>query len=190
MDIDIAMKKFEPVTALAWWQLEHVANLHPRIPGPGIPRVRFWDSPGFSESEPMTLTAFEPVLAKADESVSVREVTWQSRIDTTAFYRAQNASHECDQLQPTISVRDATVPLDEFRRFLKSGEGIRVPLLTFADNLSVTTDAGSAGFDFYTTDQPPAVIRLEWSFEIPDELKPAVEWAGRFRDFLNQFFAK
>jgi hypothetical protein len=49
----------------------------------------------------------------------------------------------------------------------------------------VTSDVGSVGFDFFTLDQPPAKLSLEWSFDPPAEWRAALAFVAKLRAFLE-----
>jgi hypothetical protein len=61
----------------------------------------------------------------------------------------------------------------------------RVPVAWFSHTESVTSDVGGCGFEFFSRDQPPAAIRLGWSWDTPPEWKAILCWWGRLRQFLE-----
>ena len=87
--------------------------------------------------------------------------------------------------RPTVRVRDAAVPADRLAALLAEAARFRVPVMWFGDTESVTSDVGGRGFEFFSRDQPPAVVTLEWSFDTPAEWEPVLEWCGRLRRFLE-----
>jgi hypothetical protein len=88
-------------------------------------------------------------------------------------------------LEPTFAVRDADIPVDQFKPLLLSGGELLVPLVWTDETESVTSDAGEMGFEFFSRHQPPAVLRLSWSWDTPEQWNPVKEWVARLSDFLN-----
>jgi hypothetical protein len=88
--------------------------------------------------------------------------------------------------EPTFEVRDAPAPAAEFAALLKEATAFRVPVVWLGreDRESVTTDVGARGFEFFSREQPPAVLRLQWSAEMPAEWLPITKWFENVRNFL------
>jgi hypothetical protein len=69
------------------------------------------------------------------------------------------------------------------------GAKLRVPIVWLDDMKGVTCDFGSVGLEFFSLDQPSAVIRLQWAFDKPEEWQAVVDWAEHLRAFLEQCLA-
>jgi hypothetical protein len=82
-------------------------------------------------------------------------------------------------------VRDGDVPTGRLSELLEQAASFRVPVIWLDDILAVTTDVGAVGFEFFSEDQPPAVIRLQWSDVKPKSWEPVAEWFGRLWRFLE-----
>jgi hypothetical protein len=102
----------------------------------------------------------------------VRKAVWQRGPDLQQLHDLVEAHHGAASFEPTITVQDAPVPADELRAILRSGLALRIPLVEMRELVSVTTDVGSVGFDFFTLDEPQARVSLEWSFEPPPSGNP------------------
>lgn len=61
-----------------------------------------------------------------------------------------------------------------------------VPCVWLEDTGAVTTNASIFGFDYLSREQPPAVLRLEWSDSVPPEWRPIVDRVDRMRKFLSK----
>jgi hypothetical protein len=77
------------------------------------------------------------------------------------------------------------VPRERLAGFLREACAFRVAVAWPGARESVSSGGGSVGFEFFSRDQPPARLRLEWSFETPAAWRPVVEWYGRLRQFLE-----
>jgi hypothetical protein len=168
---------WERLEALAWWRLNHAASLEPAIPAE-YPLLRLWDDAGgFAyPTVPSTLTVFSVRVDEGAELV-VREARW----DATA-----NLSAEETPTDPTIAIRDGRVDGAELDAALREAAGLRLPLVSPDRLVGVTSDVGAVGLELFTEDQPPAVLRLQWSHGTPAEWGPVIEWAGRLRGLLER----
>jgi hypothetical protein len=180
----------ESLHARAWWCLNHSGNLAPNVNQGrsfhGIPRLRLWDDArGFgNEGEPMTLTVFELFGEGGALEPVVREAIWQRRSDLYKLQENVQAFGKITSLTPTISLRDAPVPADRFLELLREATAFHIPVVWLPSTCTVTTDVGAVGFEFFSQDQPPAVLRLQWSDSRPASWEPVVEWFDRLRAFL------
>jgi hypothetical protein len=179
---------------LAWDLLESSHVLAPALVKNGLrfglPWMRIWVDPGgLCEMEPFTLTLFRPFDPR-DQPI-VRKAVWHSTIDLLRFRDPVEERIMPDKFDPTITVTDAPVPVEEFREVLRPAVTIRLPLIIMKRKTeSVTSDAGRYGFDFFTVDeQPQTQISLEWSNIHPD-LRPAIEFVTRLQAFLESCLAK
>ena len=187
---------WEAMNARAWWYLDHSADLPPSVsrgkPFHGLPRLRLWDDAmGFGcEMEPSTLTVYELFAEDYHREPVVREAVWRRSGDLSRVHREVERSGRPVTFKPTVSVRDAAVPPDRLAGLLGEAAALRVPVTWFNDTDSVTSDVGGRGFEFFSRDQPPAVVTLEWSCDTPPEWEPVLEWCGRLRQFLEGCFPR
>lgn len=181
--------------AHAWWCLNHTGEVSPLQfagqPFREVPILRLWeDADGFCfRGQPTTLTVFE-LDDETHETFVVREAAWnQARNHEQIERRPDPAWQAAIPQQPSITVRDAVVPAEEFWSLLWDARGFSVPVVWLDERLRITTDVGAVGFEFFSRDQPPAVLRLQWSNAPPPDWQPVVEWYTRLRDFLMRCLA-
>ena len=174
----------------AWSLLENSESIRPALGSTdglryGLPWMRMWDDAmGFGcEIEPFILTVFHPFLP--DDQAIVRKAIWERTPDLRRLHELVERQGQVVSIEPTITVKDALVPVAELNAILRSGLGLHVPLVRLSDAMSVTSDVGSVGFDFYTLDQPQAKVSLEWSFDPPGEWKAAIEFVARLQALLE-----
>jgi hypothetical protein len=176
----------------AEWYLEHSAALSPCVSGShpfhGLPSFRLWDgATGFAyQAEPASLTVFEIPKDVGYEFV-VREVVWRQWVD---LQDAPEASDSVTKDDPTLVVRDASVPTSEWVTLLTEAENFQVPIVWPQAECGITSDANTVGFEFFSSDQPPACLRLQWSESAPESWKPIIAWWQRVRIFLEDCLAK
>jgi hypothetical protein len=139
-------------------------------------------------TEPTTLTVFELFTHEDKRVPVVREAVWQCSADLDRVHEAVEQFKKAVAFKPTVRVRDACVPAERLEAFLREASVFRVPVVWLDNDGSVTCDAGSQGFEFFSRDQPPAILRLEWSFDTPPEWKPVLEWYRRLCEFLENCF--
>lgn len=175
----------------AWANLNHSAQLRPSVSGGrlfnGLPRLRLWDeAAGLCAHQPCTLTVYEPHNDNFQREPIVREAVWQRSADMERVEEEVKRVGQAVNLTPTIRIRDVVLPAEAFNNLLAEAVQFRLPVVWFnSESESVTSDAGSYGFEFFTHDQPPAVLRLTWSYNIPPEWEPVQEWFWRLRQFLE-----
>jgi hypothetical protein len=176
--------------ARAWWSLTHSAALPPSVSQgrafPGIPRLRLWDDAmGFGcETEPTTWTIFELFKQDDEREPVVREAVWQRTDDLRRLDAAVDRSRKVVSFKPTVVVRDAPVPASELAALLSEAMSFRLPVIWLDDMIAVTCDVGAVGFEFFSRDQPPAVLKLQWSWDKPAAWEPVAEWFAKLRGFL------
>jgi hypothetical protein len=177
--------------ARAWHALKLSACLPPSLsderPFHGIPRLCLWeDKSGWyvEGARPYTLTVFELFAEDYSRYPVVREAAWRRDDDMAALQAEVERSEKAAVIDPTFAVRDGDVPSAEFAASLREATSFRVPLVWLSISASCTTDVGSAGFEFFSRDQPAAVLRLEWSFVMPESWRPIVGWVEKMRNFL------
>ena len=147
--------------------------------------LRLWDDAGdfVYEKSPMTLTVFE-LFTEDGEGLGpvVRKAVWQQTLDLGPMRAAVNRSMN---FEPTIVVRDSVVGTEQLsRRASKKIHACRVPVVWFDPRERISSDVCAVGFEFFSGDQPPAVLRLQWSDGKPFAWEPIAEWWGRLRNFL------
>jgi hypothetical protein len=186
---------WEVMNARAWRLLENSAELHPSLVVNGSmtyghPRLRLWDDAmGFGcESEPISFTVFDPSNGE-EKTPLVRQAIWHRNDDLRRLHVLVEQTNKEASFQPTITVQDAEVPVDQFKSLLASGAKLRVPIAWLDEMKAVTCDVGSVGFEFFSLDQPPAAIRLQWAFDKPAEWQPVVDWVVQLRKFLERCLA-
>jgi hypothetical protein len=185
---------WESLQGRAWWYLNHSSDLPPSFsrgkPFHGLPRLRLWDDAlGFGcATEPTTLTVFELFTDDYGRVPVVREAVWQRTADLGRAHEEATQSGRVATFRPTIRVRDAAVEAETLAALLAEAAAFRVPVAWFSDTEAVTTDVGGRGFEFFSRDQPPAELRLAWSFDTPPEWEPVLGWCDRLRQFLEGCF--
>lgn len=182
---------WESLQARAWWYLNHSADLPPSVsfdgPFHGLPRLRLWDDAmSFGcEAEPTTLTVYELFTNDDRREPVVREAVWLRMADLNRAHDEAKRTGRPAAFRPTVRVQDAPVPAERWAAFLAEAGGFRVPLAWTNDTESVTSDIGERGFEFFSRDQPPASVKLAWSWDTPPEWKPVLDWHGRLWQFLE-----
>jgi hypothetical protein len=186
---------WEALSARAWQTLEFSSRVPPSVshgrPFHGIPRLQFTDDPqGNSlEANPTTLTVFELFGEGMDRIPVVREAVWHRAADYNRGHEEYLHSGQYRTLLPTVVVRDGSVPLDRLSALLREGNELRLPVACLDNAESVSSGHWSTTFEFLSRHQPPARLRLQWSSDKPAEWEPALEWAGRLRQFLERCLA-
>ncbi len=187
---------YEVISDRAQWYLNHSAIVPPSVsqgkPFHNIPRLRLWDDAmDFgTEAEPTTLTVFELPSDGDERGPVVREAVWQRTRDLRRLQELVCQSTRAVWFEPTMAVRDAPVPAPELNALLHEAASLSVPVVWLDEAVGVTCDVGTRGFDFFSRDQPPAVLRLEWSQDKPATWGPIVEWFIRVRVFLEGCLAQ
>jgi hypothetical protein len=170
----------------AEWYLEHSAALPPSVSGsrplPATPRFRLWDRAISSgcETRPFSLTVFE-VPAENGYDFVVREVVWRWWLEMRKHATDQTA----EPSEPTLVVRDGPVPASELNTLLAEAESFWVPAVWLQSVSTISSNQYPEGFEFFSLDQPPAVLRLQWSDGMPESWGPILEWWRRLHDFLR-----
>ena len=181
---------WEAINARAWWYLNHSGALPPSVsrgPFHGMPRLRLWDDAGGfgCEREPTTLTVFELLTDGDEREPVVREAVWQRSADLRRVHAAVGRFQKTITFRPTIVVRDGVVPAEPLAGLLREASAYQVPVVWLDPMEATTCDVGAVGFEFFSQDSPPAVLRLQWSEDKPAVWEPIAEWCGRLRRFLE-----
>lgn len=116
----------------------------------------------------------------------VREAVWHSRSDMERVARTVIPSRQWVMPTPTIALRDAPLDAERLGGLLDRAASFRVPVVWMQDGESVCSNSWREGFEFFSRDQPPAALRLEWGYEKPAEWRPILEWHRRLRRFLDE----
>lgn len=178
------------LAARAWDALKRSAYLPPSSSGdrpfPGLPRLLLWDdAKSFGdERDPFTLAVYELYAEHLRRYPVVRQATWRGRADWASLEKAVRRRWRVIFHEPTIEVRDASVPTADFAALMSEAASFHVPVLGFSDVESVTTDIGAVGIELFSREQPPAVLRFQWSWDCPPTWRPIVEWHARMKNFL------
>jgi hypothetical protein len=182
---------WDALDARAWAYLNRNGQIPESIrmglPFHGCPRLRLWSDPGGvgCEVEPTTLTVFELFTQTDKRAPVVRQAVWQRTADLNRVREAIEQSMAAVMLLPTVGERYASVPREQLSSFLREACAFRVPVAWPNARESVTSGGGSVGFEFFSRDQPPASLRLEWSFETPAAWQAVIDWYARLRQFLE-----
>jgi hypothetical protein len=178
------------MNALAWWHLNRSGEL-PSTAGaipacPGIQRLRIWDDAmSFGDpAEPMTLTVFEPFVSGESDPL-VRRAIWTRHHDLRVLSKAVKETRQVVPSRPTIVVQDASLPVDLWKALLDEASAFQVPVVWESSKRGCWLDVGSVGFEFFNEGSPAAVLRLEWSANVPKQWEPVVAWVGRVRKLLE-----
>lgn len=181
----------ELINIRAWWALKHSAELPPSISGDrpfhGIPRLCLWsDVAGTcADNTASTLCVFEVFgTDNITRYPVVREAIWQRGNDLRDVRCATEQKRMRAVIDPTISVRDGHVPPNELEDLLREATSFHVPAVWLKDTGAVTTSGGTFGVEFFSREQPAAVVRLEWSSSMPPTWAPIIGWTERMRRFL------
>ena len=182
---------WEALTARAWAALNRYGPIPPAVQrGRAFyhyPRVRLTDDPGGygPESDPKTLTVFELYTDAEERQTVVRESVWNRDADGDRV-RAATDGGEPAFVRPTVAERYAEVPRAWLSVFLRDGCAFRVPV-AWPGSWSVTSGPEwSESYEFFTRDQPAAVLRLKWFYPPPGVWQPVGEWYARLSKFLTR----
>src|SRR5262245_31966754 len=149
------------------------------------PRVRFWDNAASfgCQYEPMTLTIYEVYMSDESTKYVLRQAVWQRTNDLIQKLLKDVEEPLCGD--PTIHICDCEIPVLELRSLMKQAAALHVPVVCLEKHKSTANNTAAAGFEYYSADGPPAVLRLQWSYEIPSAWKPVMEWLQKLRTFLD-----
>ena len=183
-------ESWDVINARAWRFLENSTELQPSLVVNGLltyghPRLRLWDDAmGFGcNCEPTSFTVFDP--QDQAKQMLLRQAVWQRTDDLQRLLDLVEEHRKVVTFRPTITVQDAVVPVGRFKELLCCGSRLQVPVVWLDQMVAVTCDAGSIGVEFFSLDQPPAVIRFQWAVDRPAEWEPLVEWAEQLRRFFE-----
>jgi hypothetical protein len=178
------------MNARAWGLLKNSAEIQPTLVVNGLlsyghPRLRLWDDAmGFGcNYEPTSFTVFDP--QGEAKQLLVRQAVWQRRGDLQRLHDLVEEKKNPVIFHPTFTVKDAEVPVSKFNELLNSGARFRVPVVWLDQMVAVTCDSGSVGVEFFSLDQPPAMISLQWAVDKPAAWEPVVDWTNQVRRFLQ-----
>jgi hypothetical protein len=187
---------WDALAARAWAALNRYGPIPPAVlrgrSFHNYPRVRLTDEPGGfgEESIPTTLTVFELYTEAGEREPVVREAAWRQAADHDRVRAAVDRGGPAF-LRPTVGERYADAPREQLSGLLREGCAFRVPVAWPSRTESITSGAcGCSAYEFFTRDQPAAVLQLGWSFDPPAVWEPVVEWYARLRAFLAGCLAK
>jgi hypothetical protein len=168
----------------AWNLLENSENIEPTLREEdgeriGQPRLRLWDDN--LKVRPNFLTVFDP--PENAVVLIAREATWEQAKDRHRMMEVVK-KHDPVAFPPTISVRDAWIPRKEIMLFLKQASAFAVPLICLQPRAAAPGDARTRGLEFFSPNEPPALLRLQWSDLTPREWDPVLKWLGKLKAFL------
>lgn len=179
------------IHSLAWWLLERSNEIEPQIPPGGckpFPLVRIWDDEvGCTLADPLSLTVFRPwseVGGRDERLCLVREATWRRRADIDDVYTASRDSGKTQFREPRFSIRDAPVPEEPMHEYLSNLSACIIPAISIPDRETDVTDVGSMGFEYTSDDEPPTIIRYQWSCGLPHEWRPLINHVIELKEFL------
>jgi len=143
----------------------------------------------------MSLTVYEVFMDNEELRFVLREATWQCKTDMRRIIGFVE-DHEGNpsftgapvldplEVEPTIIVRDSSVRETELHGLLKEAASFRLPVVWLEKQKCVSSGFGELGFEYFSADGPPAILRFQWSDEIPDNWAPFVAWFEKLRQFL------
>ncbi len=173
----------------AWYLLNHSWQLSPEVPveyTPHNPRLKIWDDAnGWTDNNPNTLIVF----LGPDERVLCRHAVWHCKQTGEIKPRLIDFIEQDGQVQfhpPNITFTDAEVPFSPLQKHLETIAAQKVSAISLQTlhKPSVTSDAGSIGFEFFSQDQPPSSVRYTWSVDTPPEWEPVISEIKKLREFL------
>ena len=180
---------WDALDGLAWRALNFSCLHPPRLDGDRpyrcIPRLRLTEGPGGNSPEynPLSLTVYN-LYPYDGQALAVRETVWRRAADADRVEEAIERTRQAVTLVPTVEVRDGSVPAEALSTLLHEASRFRLPVTWFSNTKSITSGSAGFGYEFFSEDDPPATLRLEWSWETPAEWKPVLEWIARLRKFL------
>jgi hypothetical protein len=156
------------------------------------PRLRLWDDAFAvgSSTEPATLTVFEVPMANGGRRFILREGIWRRNRDLAAMFREIERYGQFSLVEPTLEVRDAEIRIEDLRSLMQEGAALHLPVVFLGAWNSVSSSGRAVGYEFYSADSPPAVLRLQWSFETPEAWAPFLDWFARLRQLLESWLPK
>lgn len=177
-------ERWSALEAHAWNFLENSELIDPSLLEEngdriGAPRIRFWDNN--LKVRPTSWTLFEP---PGQVVWIVREAIWEEAKDSHNLMEVVRSHTSNQTLAPSFQIRDAWVPGKELITLLKEANTFSIPLLCRKPRESGGRDGRSRGLDFQSPDDPPALVRLQWSDTTPEEWHPVLHWLERMKSFL------
>lgn len=90
-------------------------------------------------------------------------------------------------VDPTIAVQDVPLDRTKLEEILETATALRIPPYWpwQGDRRSVTSDAGTVGFEVFDLPEPQARLRLTWSADVPPGWQPVVDWFGELLQWLE-----
>lgn len=168
--------------------LAALEELESTTPRPGFaPLFRVWD---YSPHVPFHSWLVQvPRDGNPDEaSPIVLERAWQAPGDRDRISRDLRRR---PRLEPTLHVREATIPADEFAFLREVASRIPFPLLELREDHRSVQPAqyGIEGFKRDTVRLRSERVRLEWGGAPPQDLKAVAAWAAQMRQLCTRCFS-
>ena len=158
--------------------LEHPKDLEPREPIRHYGSLlRLWHFPAYGPQTAWTILTpgkKTPPLA----GPMVRELTWHRAADHQRVFDAPVVVKP-GSAEPTLRLRDAPLPAEDFERHWAQGAGLAVPLLL--QSHVVGLDGEYFGLETYETSP---FVRVQWWCEGPAEWRHFTDWVAVLRQHL------
>jgi hypothetical protein len=169
----------------ARWALEHPERLEPREVVEDVrPVVRLWHYPAFSDYA--CWAVFRPARRNmSDQSGIVRRVIWEWTHDLRRFADPLEWLKQGYRAPPTIVVRDARMPADQFAPLLAELALAPVP----AAGIAAYWGLDSETFGFENVESGFLRVRLEWWCDGPEEWRAFTRCVAHLRGALEQCFS-
>ncbi len=180
-------------SAIAWHLLHHSELVDPMLTGEkkgtlfGRRKLLLWiDTVGFTDVQPCTLTVFQPFRG---ESPVLRKATWERTYDFRMLHEFSE-TQTVDTLpepSPTLTIKDKTIDGSCFQDKLSEVYGLSIPVAWswHGRPMSMTTDTGSVGFEFFDASDPQASIRYTWADHFPPEWQALSDWFQGMFEWLD-----
>jgi hypothetical protein len=176
MAIENRRFEFDELCRRARVLLEGADRIEPQDPIRDLrPQFRLWHYPELSSHRSWTI--FKSPLQNS-QSV-VREVAWDFFADSAPLVDPLVALKQGFHTNPTVVVRDAKLPDDEFSRLFEQGRHLNIPLIGIGQGWGL--DGVTSGIELFGFDR----VRLEWWCEGPEEWRALTDWVKKFRGFLS-----
>ena len=171
---EVYRKEFEELSALAEKCLRGPAKHRPYH----RTLLRLWRYPSFDQWT--SWLVYVPVgrYTESDSPIVV-EVIWNRRFDYERFSNPMKGLAHGFSTAPTVTLREAEVPLVTLNSQLLSLQQISAPLLI---GRSVVLDGEQFGLETFGN---TAAFRLSWWSIAEEAWQPIVCWAEETRDFLS-----
>jgi hypothetical protein len=165
----------------ALWALGHAQELEPVGPVRRLqPELRVWHYPAFHPWVSWTVLR-EGRSSGGVARLWVREVSWDMPADMRRLSDPMEGLRCGFHTRPTLGVRDAELPAEQYQSLASAGSEVRIPIVTpdHAFGLDGETFGIETGDHF-------ARFRCEWWGDGPQEWTDWVRWVAILRAFLRR----